>query len=118
LLSSQSIRELRDYFWSLLTQEFGDQVVLNGHPVERLPNTLNVAFRGKVGADLLHALDGVAASTGSACHSGSVALSPVLKAMRVAPELGVGAIRFSLGRSTTREEIEFVIERLKSVLAS
>jgi cysteine desulfurase len=109
---------LRDHFWGRLTKEFGDQVVLNGHPVERLPNTLNVAFRGKVGADILHALDGVAASKGSACHSGSVTLSPVLKAMRVPPEIGMGAIRFSLGRSTTREEIESVMERLKSVLSS
>ena len=118
LLGSQTVRELRDHFWNLLTKEFGDQVVLNGHPVERLPNTLNVAFRGKVGADILHALDGVAASTGSACHSGSVTLSPVLKAMRVPPEIGMGAIRFSLGRSTTRAQIESVMERLKSVLSS
>ena len=118
LLGSQTVRELRDHFWNLLTKEFGDQVVLNGHPVERLPNTLNVAFRGKVGADILHALDGVAASTGSACHSGSVTLSPVLKAMRVPPEIGMGAIRFSLGRTTTREQIESVMKRLKSVLSS
>jgi cysteine desulfurase len=118
LLSSQSIREFRDHFWSLLAEEFGDRVVLNGHPVERLPNTLNVAFRGKVGAEVLHALDGVAASTGSACHSGSVTLSPVLKAMRVRPEVGMGAIRFSLGRSTSREEIESVVERLKRILTA
>jgi len=118
LPNSQSIKALRDHFWSLLTKEFGDRVVLNGHPVERLPNTLNVGFRGKAGADILHALEGVAASTGSACHSGSVTLSPVLKAMRVPPETGMGAIRFSLGRGTSREEIESVVERLKSVLGS
>jgi cysteine desulfurase len=115
---SQSIQELRDCFWSRLTQEFGKLVVLNGHPVERLPNTLNVSFRGRVGADILHALEGVAASTGSACHSGSVTLSPVLKAMAVPPEVGMGAVRFSLGRTTSREQIESVVERLKSVLAS
>ncbi len=118
LPSSRSIKELRDHFWSLLAEEFGDRVVLNGHPVERLPNTLNVAFRGRVGADILHALDGVAASTGSACHSGSVTLSPVLKAMRVPPEVGMGAIRFSLGRNTSREDIESVVDRLKRILTS
>jgi cysteine sulfinate desulfinase/cysteine desulfurase-like protein len=53
------------------------------------------------------ALEGVAVSTGSACHSGSVQLSP--KAMKVPPEIGMGAIRFSLGRTTTREEIEQVV---------
>lgn len=118
LMGLQAIKGLRDYFWSLLTREFGERVALNGHPTERLPNTLNVGFRGRVGADILHALEGVAASTGSACHSGSVTLSPVLKAMRVPPEIGMGAIRFSLGRSTTREEIESVVERLQSVLGS
>jgi cysteine desulfurase len=117
-LRSQSVQAIRDYFWGLLTNEFGDRVVLNGHPVERLPNTLNVAFRGKIGTDVLYALDGVAASTGSACHSGSVTLSPVLKAMRVPSEIGMGAIRFSLGRSTTRDEIESVVDRLKAILAS
>jgi cysteine desulfurase len=57
-------------------------------------------------------MEGVAASTGSACHSGSVELSPVLKAMHVLPEIGMGAIRFSLGRTTTREEIEQVVSCL------
>jgi cysteine desulfurase len=54
-------------------------------------------------------MEGVAASTGSACHSGSIELSPVLKAMGVPPEIGMGAVRFSLGRTTTREEIEQVV---------
>jgi len=58
----------------------------------------------------------VAASTGSACHSGAVELSPVLKAMGVPPEIGMGAIRFSLGRTTTEEEVEAVVKRLKAVL--
>ena len=61
-------------------------------------------------------LDGVAASTGSACHSGRIELSPVLEAMGVTPEVGMGAIRFSLGRGTTREEIDVVVERLSNLL--
>jgi cysteine desulfurase len=108
----ESTRELRDLFWELLQARFGERVVLNGHPTERLPNTLNVSFVGKAGSEILDGLEGVAASTGSACHSGSVELSPVLKAMGVPPEIGMGAIRFSLGRTTTREEIEEVVAQL------
>ena len=111
-LGMESIRQLRDLFWELLQARFGERVVLNGHPTERLPNTLNVNFVGKIGSTILSSLKDVAASTGSACHSGSVELSPVLKAMQVPPEIGLGAIRFSLGRTTTREEIEQVVSRL------
>jgi len=110
-----SVRELRDLFWRLLQDKFGDRVVLNGHPIERLPNTLNVSFVARVGTEILGCLPGVAASTGSACHAGSVELSPVLRAMGVAPEIGMGAIRFSLGRTTTREEIEAVVEGFSSM---
>lgn len=104
-----------DRFWDLLQSKLGDRVVLNGHPSERVPNTLNVSFVARVGAEVLAGLPGVAASSGSACHSGSVELSPVLQAMGVAPEIGVGAIRFSLGRTTTRAEIEAVVEKLSSI---
>jgi cysteine desulfurase len=111
-----STRKLRDLFWNLLRAEFGDQIALNGHPNDRLPNTLNVSFIGKVGSDILQQLEGVAASTGSACHSGSVDLSPVLKAMAIAPEIGMGAIRFSLGLATTKAQIQEVVDRLKRIL--
>ena len=111
-LGVESIRQLRDLFWELLQTKFGERVGLNGHPTERLPNTLSVSFVGKIGSTILSGLEGVAASTGSACHSGSAELSPVLKAMKVPPEIGMGAIRFSLGRTTTREEIEQVVSRL------
>jgi cysteine desulfurase len=116
LQNTQSTQELRDCFWNLLKAKLGDRVVLNGHPVLRLPNTLNVGFSGRVGSEILIRLKGVAASTGSACHSGSVTLSPVLAAMRVAPEVGIGAIRFSLGRSTTREQIASVVDQLEQIL--
>ncbi len=112
------VRTLRDHFWQSLRERFGEVVVLNGHPDHRLPNTLNVSFVGRSGAEILHRLDGVAASTGSACHSGRVELSPVLKAMGVPPEIGLGAIRFSLGRATTTDEIATVAERLSEVLSS
>ncbi len=112
LSEMQDIRALRDRLWVALRDAFGDRVVLNGHPDERLPNTLNVSFVGQIGAEILASLPEIAASTGSACHSGRVELSPVLEAMRVPPEVGAGAIRFSLGRATTIEEIDSVIERL------
>ena len=112
-----TVHQLRDHFWESLQTVFGDQVALNGHPEWRLPNTLNVSFIGRVGADILARMPAVAASTGSACHSGQIALSPVLQAMRVPAERGLGAIRFSLGRSTTREEIEEVVTQLRRVPA-
>jgi cysteine desulfurase len=111
------VRDLRDHFWALLREQFGDRVVLNGHTDYRLPNTLNVSFVGYTGADLLSAMDGIAASTGSACHSDRVELSPVLRAMQVPMEIGAGAVRFSLGRGTTREEIDESVKRLTAVLS-
>ena len=111
-MANDRVPELRDHFWSKLRERFGNRIVLNGHPTHRLPNTLNVSFVDRVGADILASLDGIAASTGSACHAGRIELSPVLAAMRVDPEVGMGAIRFSLGRMTTRDEIDQVVERL------
>ena len=117
-LDDAKTRNLRDRFWELLQKNFGNKVVLNGHPTHRLPNTLNISFVGKMGGEILSRLDGVAASTGSACHAGSVEISPVLKAMGVSPEVGMGAIRFSLGRTTTAEELDRVIQLLKNTLPS
>jgi cysteine desulfurase len=109
-------RGLRDRLWQGLQAHFGDAVALNGHATERLPNTLNVAFVGRIGGDILAGLDGVAASTGSACHAGRVELSPVLTAMGIAPHVGMGAIRFSLGRGTNVDEIDAVLDRLVQTL--
>ena len=115
-VNDDGIFKLRECFWALLQDAFGDGVVLNGHPVHRLPNTVNVSFVEKAGGTILSLLDGVAASTGSACHAGSVELSPVLKAMGVTDEVGMGAIRFSLGRTTTFQELETVVHLLKKVV--
>jgi len=108
------IQQLRDYFWKQLQALYGDRVVLNGHVEKRLPNTLNVSFVGQVGAELLARLDGVAASTGSACHSGRVELSPVLACMGISEHVGMGAVRFSLGRGTSRGEIDAVMAQLRA----
>ncbi len=107
-----AVRALRDRFEGRLKEQLGDALSVNGAGAERLPNTANVNFIGQVGADVLARLPGLAASTGSACHAGSVELSPVLAAMGVPPREGMGAIRFSLGRTTTWEELEQVLSGL------
>jgi cysteine desulfurase len=107
--------KLRDLLWSGIKDAFGDDVVLNGHPQLRLPNTLNVGFLGRLGHEILALLPEVAASTGSACHAGVTEISPVLKAMGVPQDTAAGAVRFSLGVTTTEAQIRRVIERLQSI---
>jgi cysteine desulfurase len=107
-----TVRELRDRFEARLKQHLGERLTVNGAGAERLPNTANVNFVGKVGADVLSRLAGVAASTGSACHAGSVELSPVLAAMGIPANEGMGAVRFSLGRTTTWQELQQVLADL------
>lgn len=115
-LKSLKIKKLTDYFYSNLKKKFGDMVVLNGHTKKRLPNTLNVSFIGYNGHEVLNHLEGIAASTGSACHSGMTSISPVLRAMGVTEDVGRGTVRFSLGRYTTQEEIDTVIINLKKII--
>jgi cysteine desulfurase len=109
LAPMQAVKDLRNRFHDALAAEFGDRVVFHGHAERALPNTLSVSFLGATGAQVLASLDGVAASTGSACHSGRVELSAVLRAMGVTPEVGQGTVRFSLGRETTVGEIDAVL---------
>jgi len=101
-----TLRLLRDGLWARLSDGLGDHVVLHGHPTWRLPNTLNVSFLGHTGAELLASVPEIAASTGSACHEGRVQASPVLVAMRVPDDVARGAVRLSLGRFTTEDDVE------------
>lgn len=114
---STRIARLRDYFREQLQQRLGG-VRLNGHPTQRLYHNLHVSFSGCDGEALLLSLDmnGIAASTGSACTSGSVEPSHVLKAMNLPPEDRRAAIRFTLGRETTRQEIDYVLDRLEEIV--
>ena len=112
----EQIGFLRDRFWHGLTARLGDRVVLNGHPTERLPNTLSVSFPSLVGEEILRQLPGVAASTGSACHTGRRSSSPVLTAMGLPANIGLGTIRFSLGRSTTKAEIDSVVNQVATCI--
>lgn len=91
-------------------------VQVNGHPERRLPNTLNICVPGVVGDEVLARAAGVAASTGSACHEGLTEPSPVLLAMGVEPALALGALRLTLGRWTTAEEIDAAIETLSTAI--
>lgn len=92
---------------------------VNGHPVAVLPNTLNVSFPGAEGEAILLSLDfeGIRVSTGSACASGSLEPSHVLLATGVGPELAHGSIRFSLGKDSTADEVDYVIEKLAPIIA-
>lgn len=109
---------LRDRLESLLFQGI-DRLALNGHPRDRLPNTLNVSVPGIEGDKILEGIPSIMASTGAACHERSVKLSHVLSAMGVSPEVGMGSLRFSVGRSNTMEQIEraaeLIVERVKAM---
>ncbi len=106
------LQHLRDEFNRLLQQAIPD-LTLNGHESLRLPNTLNVSFPRVSGRELLRSVDDdVAASVGSACHSESDAVSGVLAAMHIGAARAMGAVRFSLGRYSTLEEIARAVEAL------
>jgi cysteine desulfurase len=104
---------LRDYLHDNLKKMFGARLHLNGHPTERVPNTLNVSFEGHTGQELLQKIPEVAASTGSACHAKSREMSHVLRAMGVPERVGCGAVRFSLGQWTTASDVDQLLELLQ-----
>lgn len=95
-----------------------DYVYSNSHPVNRLPNTMNISFDYVEGESILLNLDmkGIAASTGSACSSGSLEPSHVLLALGICAATAQGTIRFSLGRANTEEDVDYLIEELPSIV--
>jgi len=107
------MRAMRDRLWDGLNRELDtpNLLRLNGHPDQRLPNTLNVSFRSVEANTLLSEIgEQVAASAGAACHAESVDVSPVLEAMGVPLEYAMGTVRFSVGRMTTTEEVDRAVE--------
>ena len=114
---SERIRNLRDQLEAGLLQSCPD-CRINGGGSERLPNTANVAFRYLEGESILVLLDqvGICASTGSACTAGSSEPSHVLRAMAVAPDWLQGAVRFSLSRFNTAEEVRYVNEKVPLIV--
>ncbi len=114
---AKRLTELRDYLYKGITAKIED-ARLNGHPQDRLPNTLNVGFKYLEGESIILNLDmeGIAVSTGSACTSGSLEPSHVLTAMGIDPADTQGSVRFSLGRDNTKEDMDYVLEVLPPII--
>ncbi|MBN2340722.1 MAG: cysteine desulfurase [Deltaproteobacteria bacterium] len=108
---SGRIKKLRDHLFALLQKDIHG-IRLNGHPQERLPNTLNVQFPGVSASTLLANTPQIAASGGSACHSGSEKPSAVLLAQGVTPEAAITSVRLSLGRLTTEGDVQLAAAAL------
>ncbi len=110
-------RELRDYLIKRITTEI-PYVKLNGHTEKRLPNNVNVSFRFVEGESLLLMLDsyGICGSSGSACTSGSLDPSHVLLAIGLPHEIAHGSLRLTLGEDTTREDLDYTVDKLKEIV--
>jgi cysteine desulfurase NifS len=88
------------------------EAMVNGHATERLPNTASISFPKIEANTMLSKMQEVAASAGAACHTGSIDISSVLKAMRIPEEVAMGTIRFSTGKYTTQQEIKEAVARI------
>ncbi len=115
----KKVKYLRDQLHTGIELGLGkERFQLNGHLVQRLPNTLNISIRGIVGEELLSQIPDIAASTGAACHAGSTEPSSVLLEMGLDRELALGALRLTLGRWSTQKEIDMagklIVERAMS----
>ncbi|MDO4274417.1 MAG: cysteine desulfurase NifS [Eubacteriales bacterium] len=110
-------KELRDYMISRITTEI-PYVRLNGDPVKRLPNNVNVSFQFIEGESLLLMLDnyGICGSSGSACTSGSLDPSHVLLTIGLPHEIAHGSLRLTLSEETTKEDIDFTVDKLKEIV--
>jgi cysteine desulfurase len=108
---------LRDRLWEGIRDSV-PEARLNGHPTERLPGTANISYRGVESESVVLGLDlkGIGVSAGSACTSGNVEPSYVLVAMGAPLEWAMGAVRHSLGRSTTAEDIDYVVEAVEPIV--
>jgi cysteine desulfurase len=105
------LRKLADEFYAELKREIPG-IRLVGHPAQRLPNTLNVLFPGVSGRKLLEYCPGVLASNGSACHADSEEPSAILTALGIPPHEALGSVRLSLGRQSSRADIEIAASQL------
>ncbi|WP_394221156.1 IscS subfamily cysteine desulfurase [Alteromonas gracilis] len=110
---SARILALRESLWESLQKL--DDVYLNGHATQRIPGILNVSFAGVDGESLMMGLNDIAVSSGSACTSASLEPSYVLKAIGRSNELAHAGIRFSVGRFTTQDDIDYVVKKVVDV---
>jgi len=111
----ERLASLRDRLWNGIRKQL-DEVYLNGHPTERLPNNLNVSFAYVEGESLMMGMKELAVSSGSACTSASLEPSYVLKSIGVGEDLAHTSIRFSVGRFTTEQEVDFAIDKVVSTV--
>ncbi len=111
------VKKLRDELENKIKDNI-DYIRFNGHSRERLPNTSNVSFEFIEGESLVLNLDlkGIAASTGSACASGSLEPSHVLSAIGVPPAIAQGSVRFSVGRENKEEDIDYTVQNLVEIV--
>ncbi|MDI6754905.1 MAG: cysteine desulfurase family protein [Thermodesulfobacteriota bacterium] len=117
-IAGRDINKYRDHvfnmreklYWGIMDKV--DGIKLNGHPTERLPNTLNLSFEGIDSEELLCETKEIALSTGSACHAGHKEPSKVLLAMGIDRKLALGTLRFSLGKYNTKEDIRQAVSLL------
>ncbi len=119
LASSQPrLQQLRDSFQKQLEHYLPGFISLNGHETQRLPNTLNISINGITGEEVLASTPEIASSTGSACHEGSTDPSPVLMAMGLSRERALAALRLTLGRWSTLQEVEQAARLLAQTIDS
>ena len=118
VINQKKLKNIRNYFLSKVAENISD-VQVNGHPFQKVQGTVNISFQFVEAEALLTLLDmaGIAVSTGSACTSGSTLPSHVLKAMGLSTELAKGTIRFSFGKSTTKEDVDYIVEKLTESVA-
>jgi len=116
-LENERLRKLRDYFINKI-QKTIPQARLNGHPTKRLPNNINFSFAGIEGESLVLLLDqaNIYCSTGSACSSLDLSPSHVLLAIGLTPELAHGSLRITLGRDTTKSDLDKVLVKLTKIV--
>lgn len=111
----QHMRQMRDRLYDGLTAKLND-IRLNGHPKQRLPNTLSLSFYNIEADTILSELEEIAASAGAACHSDQVEMSHVLEAMKVPVDWAMGTVRFSTGPMTTEAEIDRAVEIVSATI--
>ncbi|MBI4152634.1 cysteine desulfurase [Candidatus Woesearchaeota archaeon] len=111
---AKRLRSLRDHFIERILKEIPESR-LNGHPVRRLPNNVNISFAGVDAEVLVKTLsaEGIYVSAGSACTANSVIVSHVLQAIGIPHDLAMGTLRFTLGKNTTKKELDTVSAILK-----
>ena len=113
VVNQQKLKAIRSYFLDKVMEKI-PHVILNGHPQQKIQGTINLSFEMVEGESLLMLLDlaGIAVSRGSACSAGSTKPSHVLKAIGLENEVAQSSIRFSFGKSITKEEVDYIIEKL------